>query len=60
MQETVLAIEIGPEGFGWALRPACPSRHVPELHGDHVDRKRQLRRASPYPVVEDVLAYLRR
>ncbi|WP_416977074.1 DUF4291 domain-containing protein [Streptomyces sp. T028] len=44
-QETVLAIEISREGFEWALRHACLSHHVPELHGDHVDWKRQLRRA---------------
>ncbi|WP_370444159.1 DUF4291 domain-containing protein [Streptomyces sp. Root264] len=44
-QETVLAIEISREGFEWALRHACLSHYVPELHGDQGDWKRQLRRA---------------
>ncbi len=44
-QETVLAVEIGREGFDWALRNACLSHHVPELHGDRDDWRRQLRRA---------------
>ncbi|MEU2285157.1 DUF4291 domain-containing protein [Streptomyces sp. NPDC013178] len=44
-QETVLAIEISREGFEWALRRACLSHHVPELHGDQAEWKRQLKRA---------------
>ncbi|WP_282700141.1 DUF4291 domain-containing protein [Streptomyces sp. CC219B] len=44
-QETVLAVEIAREGFVWALRNACLSHYVPELHGDRAAWKRQLRRA---------------
>lgn len=44
-QETVLAVEITREGFEWALRHACLSHHVPELHGDRAAWKRQLRQA---------------
>ena len=44
-QETVLAVEITREGFEWALRRACLSHHVPELHGDRDAWKRQLREA---------------
>jgi hypothetical protein len=44
-QETVLAIEISREGFEWALRHACLSHYVPELHADQADWKRQLKRA---------------
>jgi hypothetical protein len=44
-QETVLAVEISREGFDWALRNACLSHHVPALHGDAADWKRQLRQA---------------
>ncbi len=44
-QETVLAVEISSEGFLWALRNACLSHHVPALHGDRADWKRQLRQA---------------
>ncbi|MER6787870.1 DUF4291 domain-containing protein [Streptomyces sp. NPDC000658] len=44
-QETVLAVEISREGFEWALRRACLSHHVPELHGDLAEWKRQLQRA---------------
>ncbi|WP_416972827.1 DUF4291 domain-containing protein [Streptomyces sp. 4F14] len=44
-QETVLAVEIRREGFEWALRNACLSHHVPELHGELADWKRQLKRA---------------
>ncbi|MBD0844479.1 DUF4291 domain-containing protein [Streptomyces sp. TRM68416] len=44
-QETVLAVEITREGFVWALRNACLSHYVPELHGDRAAWKRQLRRA---------------
>ncbi|MEU6225091.1 DUF4291 domain-containing protein [Streptomyces sp. NPDC047042] len=45
-QETVLAVEITREGFEWALRDACLSHYVPELHEDQAAWKRQLRRAS--------------
>ncbi|EFL30691.1 conserved hypothetical protein [Streptomyces viridochromogenes DSM 40736] len=44
-QETVLAVEISRDGFLWALRNACLSHHVPALHGEQADWKRQLRRA---------------
>ncbi|MET9773090.1 DUF4291 domain-containing protein [Streptomyces sp. NPDC006367] len=44
-QETVLAVEIDREGFVWALRNACLSHYVPELHGDRESWRRQLRRA---------------
>ncbi|NKQ26307.1 DUF4291 domain-containing protein [Streptomyces galbus] len=44
-QETVLAVEITREGFAWALRHACLSHHVPELHGDAAAWKRELRRS---------------
>ncbi|MET8945962.1 DUF4291 domain-containing protein [Streptomyces sp. NPDC004542] len=44
-QETVLAVEITREGFEWALRHACLSHYVPELHGDQAEWKRRLRRA---------------
>ncbi|MEV0173779.1 DUF4291 domain-containing protein [Streptomyces sp. NPDC050803] len=44
-QETVLAVEISREGFVWALRNACLSHYVPDLHGDRADWKRQLRQA---------------
>jgi hypothetical protein len=44
-QETVLAVEIDREGFVWALRNACLSHYVPELHGDEESWRRQLRRA---------------
>ncbi|MEU5281405.1 DUF4291 domain-containing protein [Streptomyces asoensis] len=44
-QETVLAVEISREGFEWALRHACLSHFVPELHTDRDAWKRQLRRA---------------
>ncbi|MFF3203307.1 DUF4291 domain-containing protein [Streptomyces sp. NPDC002962] len=44
-QETVLAVEIGREGFEWALRHACLSHHVPELHGDRTEWQRQLKQA---------------
>ncbi|POX47634.1 DUF4291 domain-containing protein [Streptomyces sp. Ru71] len=44
-QETVLAVEITREGFEWALRNACLSHHVPELHGDRASWKRQLAQA---------------
>ncbi|WP_327376293.1 DUF4291 domain-containing protein [Streptomyces sp. NBC_01216] len=44
-QQTVLAVEISRAGLIWALRHACLSRHVPELHGDRVAWKRELKRA---------------
>lgn len=44
-QETVLAVEITREGFEWALRNACLSHFVPELHGDQTEWKRRLSRA---------------
>ncbi|MBT3153933.1 DUF4291 domain-containing protein [Streptomyces sp. CHD11] len=44
-QETVLAVEISREGFVWALRNACLSHHVPELHGDAAAWKQRLRQA---------------
>ncbi|MFF1542971.1 DUF4291 domain-containing protein [Streptomyces sp. NPDC058291] len=44
-QETVLAVEISRDGFEWALRHACLSHHVPGLHGEPADWKRELRRA---------------
>ncbi|MFJ8731038.1 DUF4291 domain-containing protein [Streptomyces bauhiniae] len=44
-QETVLAVDITRAGFEWALRNACLSHHVPELHGTPADFKRALREA---------------
>ncbi|MFD9396663.1 DUF4291 domain-containing protein [Streptomyces sp. NPDC060000] len=44
-QETVLAVEITREGFEWALRHACLSHYVPELHADQADWKRRLKRS---------------
>ncbi|MEU1556850.1 DUF4291 domain-containing protein [Streptomyces scabiei] len=44
-QETVLAVEIGREGFEWALQHACLSHFVPELHTDQEAWRRLLRRA---------------
>ncbi|WP_129840613.1 DUF4291 domain-containing protein [Streptomyces sp. RFCAC02] len=44
-QETVLAVEITRDGFAWALRHACLSRHVPALHGDRGSWKRELTRS---------------
>ncbi|KPI25631.1 Protein of unknown function DUF4291 [Actinobacteria bacterium OV320] len=44
-QETVLAVEISREGFEWALRHACLSHYVPELHADQAEWKRQLKQA---------------
>ncbi|MFJ4688448.1 DUF4291 domain-containing protein [Streptomyces sp. NPDC088789] len=45
-QGTVLAVEISREGFLWALRNACLSHHVPELHGDQAAWKARLREVS--------------
>ncbi|MFD7441353.1 DUF4291 domain-containing protein [Streptomyces sp. NPDC059909] len=44
-QQTVLAVEISREGFDWALRNACLSHYVPDLHPDQATWKRQLRQA---------------
>ncbi|PIB04663.1 hypothetical protein B1C81_32355 [Streptomyces sp. HG99] len=44
-QETVLAVEIGREGFEWALRHSCLSHYVPELYEDQAAWKRQLRQS---------------
>lgn len=44
-QETVLAVEITREGFEWALRHACLSHYVPELHGEQANWKRQLKQS---------------
>lgn len=44
-QETVLAVEITREGFEWALSNACLSHHVPDVHGEQAEWKRQLRRS---------------
>ncbi len=44
-QETVLAVEISRDGFEWALRHACLSHYVPELHPDRAAWQRRLRQA---------------
>ncbi|PAZ13074.1 hypothetical protein CLM62_26615 [Streptomyces sp. SA15] len=44
-QETVLAVEISREGFVRALRNACLSHYVADLHGDRAAWKRQLKQA---------------
>ncbi|MEU1280288.1 DUF4291 domain-containing protein [Streptomyces sp. NPDC005805] len=44
-QETVLAVEIRRDGFEWALRNACLSHHVRDLHADRAEWQRELRRA---------------
>ncbi|MFF0539106.1 DUF4291 domain-containing protein [Streptomyces coelicoflavus] len=44
-QETVLAVEIGREGFEWALRHACLSSYVPGTHTDRAAWQRELRRS---------------
>ncbi|MEV4949720.1 DUF4291 domain-containing protein [Streptomyces sp. NPDC053755] len=44
-QQTVLAVEITREGFEWALRHACLSHFVREIHSDHDAWKRELRRS---------------
>lgn len=43
-QETVLAVEIGRDGFEWALRHACLSHYVPALHADQAAWKAELAR----------------
>ncbi|NEB09494.1 DUF4291 domain-containing protein [Streptomyces coelicoflavus] len=44
-QETVLAVEIGREGFEWALRNACLSSYAPGTHTDRAAWQRELRRS---------------
>ncbi|MCX4883248.1 DUF4291 domain-containing protein [Streptomyces sp. NBC_00847] len=44
-QETVLAVEISRDGFEWALRHACLSSYVREVHPDRATWQRQLQRA---------------
>ncbi|MFH8446434.1 DUF4291 domain-containing protein [Streptomyces sp. NPDC018026] len=44
-QETVLAVEITRDGFDWALRNACLSHYVRELHPDRVAWQRDLKRS---------------
>ncbi|RBM20835.1 DUF4291 domain-containing protein [Streptomyces sp. PT12] len=44
-QETVLAVDIRRDGFEWALRNACLSHHVPELHGERDAWRRALKNA---------------
>ncbi|GHI09312.1 hypothetical protein AQI88_31615 [Streptomyces cellostaticus] len=44
-QETVLAVEIGRDGFEWALRNACLSHYAPGLHENQAAWKRELRQA---------------
>lgn len=44
-QQSVLAVEIRRDGFDWALGHACLSHHVPEVHGEIADWKRELRQA---------------
>ncbi|MGX7762900.1 DUF4291 domain-containing protein [Streptomyces angustmyceticus] len=44
-QETVLAVEIGREGFDWALGRACLSHYDPDEHGDREAWRRELKGA---------------
>ncbi|MFK0266455.1 DUF4291 domain-containing protein [Streptomyces angustmyceticus] len=44
-QETVLAIEIGRDGFDWALGQACLSHHDPDEHADRGVWRRELKGA---------------
>ncbi|MCF4140084.1 DUF4291 domain-containing protein [Streptomyces sp. Tue 6430] len=44
-QETVLAVDITRDGFEWALRHACLSSYVREVHADHATWQRRLKRA---------------
>ncbi|MEW2447541.1 DUF4291 domain-containing protein [Streptomyces parvulus] len=44
-QETVLAVEIGRDGFEWALRNACSSSYLPGVHADRAEWRRRLRRS---------------
>ncbi|MGW4239227.1 DUF4291 domain-containing protein [Streptomyces sp. NPDC004749] len=51
-QETVLAVEIGREGFDWAVGRACLSHYDPGVHADRDAWRRELRR-SPVRVQWD-------
>ncbi|RKN32473.1 DUF4291 domain-containing protein [Micromonospora musae] len=51
-QEHVLSIDIGREGFEWALARACLSHYDRDLHGDRKAWSRQLK-ASPVRVQWD-------
>jgi len=44
-QETVLAVEIGREGFEWALRRACLSGYQSGVHTDRAAWQRGLKRS---------------
>lgn len=44
-QETVLAVEIGREGFEWALRHACLSSYQPGVHPDRATWQREVKRS---------------
>ncbi|QFQ95827.1 DUF4291 domain-containing protein [Streptomyces phaeolivaceus] len=44
-QETVLAVEIGRDGFDWALRNSCLSHYVPDLYESQAAWKQELRRS---------------
>ncbi|MFE9169555.1 DUF4291 domain-containing protein [Streptomyces kebangsaanensis] len=44
-QETVLAVEVARDGFEWALRNACLSSYVRELHSDRSTWQSGLKRA---------------
>ncbi|MEW2570059.1 DUF4291 domain-containing protein [Streptomyces sp. NPDC047070] len=44
-QEVVLAVEIGRDGFEWALRHACLSGYARGVHPDRAAWQRQLKRA---------------
>ncbi|MGF0170570.1 DUF4291 domain-containing protein [Streptomyces sp. Marseille-Q5077] len=44
-QETVLAVEIGRDGFEWALRHACLSSYARGVHPDRATWQRELKRA---------------
>ncbi|WP_030748376.1 DUF4291 domain-containing protein [Streptomyces sp. NRRL F-5135] len=51
-QETVLAVEIGREGFDWAVGRACLSHYDPGVHADRDAWRRELRQ-SPVRVQWD-------
>ncbi|MGW2256790.1 DUF4291 domain-containing protein [Streptomyces sp. NPDC001780] len=51
-QETVLAVEIGREGFDWAVGRACLSHYDPGVHADRDAWRRELRH-SPVRVQWD-------
>ncbi|MFF0510673.1 DUF4291 domain-containing protein [Streptomyces sp. NPDC004250] len=44
-QETVLTVDIGREGFEWALRYACLPGYVPGANADRADWQRRLKRS---------------